>query len=202
MTTEKDDLAFDFSPEMLEKLAQGEEAIGAPRKIRSKQVGWNTEIPATEDFRDVPDDDDDFDTTAILDQLDYGSYPRLPAGNYNDSVNFCEHFLSRVKEEYDRRGIGTFECVLVFPHNRTNDAHVEQFRHSVAARISRIRAAAQGHVPQFRIVFMQWEILADGKHVLLKAARMSYDKYKEYDSRARKANAPGKAMDAKLSNLL
>lgn len=189
----EDEMSFEFSEEMMQQLAQGEDVLGGPRKTRNAE---NAEDAPP------PDEDDDIDTMLILDQLDHGSYPRLSAGNYNDSAAFCEMFLAAVKDQYDRTGLGVFECILVFPNNRTNDATVEQFRHSVATRISRIRRAAGRHVADFRVVFMHWEILGDGKHVLLKAARMNMARFSSYKVRNWKQNAPGQAFDAKLSNFL
>lgn len=117
------------------------------------------------------------DDHAIVDELDLGAYPVIPAGGTTDSVHWTEQFLIAVKKDFDEKGIGIFDSILQFPHSRVNDEDVNRFQKAVSARISRIRAAAGGAARNFRVAFIQHEILADNKHVAFRAARMTEAKF-------------------------
>lgn len=149
----------------------------------------------------TPEDFDEEETAELLDSLDIGAYPRLPAGSYKDSVTFCEVFLPSVKADYDAKGWGVFECILVFPHSHVTDADVNAFKRSVTARISRLREM-RPNLPTFRVVHAHYEILADRKHVALRCIRMSQARYSQWYKEHRNKLAEHQSIDRKLADLL
>lgn len=142
------------------------------------------------------------DEENILDELDLSAYPIVPAGGYNDSSIFCEQFLLHVKEAYDAKGIGTFECVLQFPYGGIGDIEVQAYQRSISSRISRMRTMAKPQPAPFRIVHAQYEILPDRKHVMMRTHRMTEDRYNRWFRDKRKAYAEKTSIDRKLASLL
>lgn len=109
-----------------------------------------------------------------LDDLDLGAYDILDV-NYgaNQTKEFMERFLIRVREAYMESGRGDYTCILRWPHDRVTVDHVHRFCHSVRARISRLRAELPREDRDFVIVNVRLEVLGDNQHALVTMSRMT-----------------------------
>lgn len=171
------------------------DAIMASETTEPKPASKRYAVPLDEVHEEIEDEEN------ILDELDLGSFPLVPAGGHNDSSYFCEQFLTSIREVYTEKGVGTFECILRFPHNKVTDEVVESFLRSVSARISRMRSMNRKVAP-FRVVHAHYEILPDKRHVALRTIRMTEERYQIWYRENRKKIAEKKSIDRKLANLL
>lgn len=150
----------------------------------------------------TPPDDPDEAEEISLDELDLSAYNRHWAGAFRDSTEFTEHFLAAVAQEYAETGEGQYDCLLVFRHSYVTDEDVFRFRRSVASRISRLRAAAPHKVADFRVVTLDYAILPDRRHVLLRTARMTEARFQDWIARKRRERSQTASVNARLAKLL
>lgn len=138
-----------------------------------------------------------------LDDLDLGAYDILDV-NYgaNQTKEFMERFLIRVRDSYIESGRGDYTCILRWSHNRVTIDHVQRFCNSVRARISKLREALPREDRDFIITTLRGEVLGDNQHALVTMSRMACAVYYEHYAEVVKKRNKERSSKNELLSLL
>lgn len=119
--------------------------------------------------------------TTELTVEDLGAYDVLDVnvGEKGFARAFVRPFLLGTREAYESTGRGDFEIILRWSHNRVNDEDVNRYIHAVRANISALRKTVPHEKGDFVFTKLEYEILADKRHVLLCTCRCRPDQYAE-----------------------